>query len=258
MFVKDKGYDEHWRCACLSHCRVFHLNVHPLSIEVTIPPQHLEVNRVMSADPHWSSPALWPRAGSPGCPSLRVSPPRWMQTMKTVLSAPCPPCPLSPLPLLPPPPPPPPTPSPPRPLAPACLQQLQAVDWGSSRRQETWLAGVGGTARSLSLTLAATSPSAWMMTASAPQTSSSMKSVQTPVWTCVLAPALKWMWLEIIVFPANEVTLWSSASTPWYEIRAPCWSCRFIVDEGCTQLEGDGGAQCLLLSGLWKSITECF
>lgn len=148
-------------------------------------PQRLEVSRVMTAELHWSSPALWPQAGSPGCPSRHVSPPCWMQTMKTVLSAPCTPCPLSPLPPLPLPPPPPQTPSPPQPLAPACLQQLRAVDWGSSRLPETWLAAAGGTARSLSLTPAAASPSVWMTTASAPQMSSSMKSVQTPVWTCV-------------------------------------------------------------------------
>lgn len=155
----------------------------PLSIEVTMPPHRLEVNRARSADLHWSSPALWPRAGSPGCPSHSVSPPSWMQRMKTVLSALCPPSPPSPLPPLLPPHHPLLTPSPPRPLAQTFLPQLQAADWGSSQHQEMWLVGVGGTARSLSLTAAAASPSAWMMTASAPQTSSSMKSLQTPVWT---------------------------------------------------------------------------
>ncbi|XP_028433649.1 pleckstrin homology domain-containing family A member 2 [Perca flavescens] len=59
----------------------------PLSIEVPMPPQRLEASRVMSADLHWSSPALWRRAGSPGRLSLRVSLPSWIQRMKTVLSA---------------------------------------------------------------------------------------------------------------------------------------------------------------------------
>lgn len=174
--VKTLGYDKRWWGCGVSPCRVFHLSVRPRSIEVTMPPQRLEANRAMTADLHWSSPAPWPRAGSPGCPSHRVSPPSWMQRRKTALSAPCQPCLLSPLhpPL--PPPRPPPTLSPPRPLAPACLQQLRPADWGSSQHQGMWRAGVGGTARSLSLTPAAASPSAWMMTASAPQTSSSVKS----------------------------------------------------------------------------------
>lgn len=154
-----------------------------------MPLQHLEANRVMSADLHWSSPALWRRAGSPGRLSLRVSLPSWMQRMKTVLSALCPPCLLSPLPPPLPPPPPPPTLSPPRPLAPMHRQQLQSADWGSSQRQEMWPAGVGGTARSLSLTPAAASPSAWTTTASAPRTSKFSKvcpdsCVDLSVGTC--------------------------------------------------------------------------
>ena len=84
---------------------------------------------------------------------------------------------------------PPPTPSPPRSLAPMHLQQLQSADWGSSQRREMWPAGVGGTARSLSLTPAAASPSAWTTTASAPRTSKFSKicpdsCVDLSVGTC--------------------------------------------------------------------------
>lgn len=202
----------------LSGCRVSHSDVRPHTIKVTIPLWGLEVSRPTSADLSWSSPAPWPPAGSPGCPSRRASPPSWTRRMRTAPSAPCPPCPPSPLPPPPPPPHPPPTPSPPRPLAPPCLQRLPAADWGLLQLQATRPAGAGGTARSLSRTPA--SPSAWMTTASGPLTSSFNEVCR------VLVPALKkkWMWLVIIVFPANEVTLWTSASISRREFGAPCWS----------------------------------
>lgn len=69
------GCDQPWWCVCLSHRRVSHLNVHPLSMEARI--RRLEGNRPMSADPHCSSRAPLPPAGSRGCPSRRVSHPFW-------------------------------------------------------------------------------------------------------------------------------------------------------------------------------------
>lgn len=96
--------------------------------------------------------------------------------MKTARLVPFTPSPRSPPPPPHPPPLPPQTPSPPRPLAPVLCRHLQAAALGSWRRLETWLVGVEGTAHSLSLPVAATSPSVWMMTASAPQTCSSARA----------------------------------------------------------------------------------
>ena len=216
-----------WCFLCVCYFRV-HSNVPLLCIGVRTP-LRLVVITVTWSDPPWSSPALWRRAGSLGPPSHPGSPPSWMQRTRTALSSPSQTCPLSPPPppLLPPPPPP--TPS--LPLAPARTPGLPPADWGSSRRQETRRAAAGGTALSLSLSPAAASPSAWMTTASAPQTSSSLES---RVWTPALVPVLKWMWLLIIVFPANEVTL-------WLRLGAPCWSCRCFADEGSPSRTGTRG-----------------
>lgn len=98
---------------------------------------------------------------------------------------------------LPPPPhllPPPQTPFLPKILAPSHIQHLQPVDWGCSQHPQMRRVGVEGTARSLSLKPAAAFPSAWMTTASAPQTCNPEMFEETPA-CAVLTPVFKWMWL---------------------------------------------------------------
>lgn len=159
------------------NCRVFLLNVLLLITGVTIHPLCLVVSKLkQKGDLHWSSRALWHQAGSPGRLCRRVNLLSWTRTT-TVRSAPCPLCLRSPLRPPRPPLPPPLTPSLPQTHAPVHTHHLRPVDWGCSQHPRMWRAGVGGTDRSRSLKPAAAFRSAWMTTASAPQTCSPERSV---------------------------------------------------------------------------------